>query len=108
VQWLDRSTHEVLAFIVRRISADPVVLVGAIRSGHNGPLLSTGCPVIELAGLSDPAARQPVAVSGGDLPGTGRERILREGLGNPLALVELPAAWRAAANRQPTPPGTCH
>jgi DNA-binding CsgD family transcriptional regulator len=98
VQWLDRSTHEVLAFVVRRISADPVVLVGAIRSGHDGPLLHTGCPVIELAGLSDPAARRLVAASTGDLPAAARERILHEGRGNPLALVELPIAWRATAD----------
>jgi DNA-binding CsgD family transcriptional regulator len=98
VQWLDRSTHEVVAFVVRRVGADPVVLVGAIRAGHDGPLLHTGAPVIELSGLSDAAARQLVAVSAGDLPAAGQERILHEGLGNPLALVELPIAWRATAD----------
>jgi DNA-binding CsgD family transcriptional regulator len=103
VQWLDHSTQEVLAFIVRRISADPVALVGAVRAGHDGPLLSTGCPVIELAGLADPAARQLVAVSAVDLPPADQERILREGLGNPLALVELPLAWRATAGPATAP-----
>jgi DNA-binding CsgD family transcriptional regulator len=105
VQWLDRSTQEVLAFVARRISADPVALVGAIRAGHDGPLLNTGCRVIELAGLADPAARQLVAVSAAELSPADQERILSEGLGNPLALVELPIAWRATAGpaTAPTP-----
>ncbi|MEV4410273.1 AAA family ATPase [Actinoplanes sp. NPDC049598] len=104
VHWLDRSTHEVLAFVIRRISADPVVLVGAIRTGHDGPLLHAGAPLIELSGLPDAAARQLVAVTAADLPPAGRERIVREGLGNPLALVELPIAWRAIADPSTGPP----
>jgi hypothetical protein len=98
VQWLDRSTHEVLAFVVRRIDADPVVLVGAIRAGHDGPLLRTAAPLIELAGLPDAAARELVARSASDLPPTTQDRILDQGLGNPLALVELPIAWRATTD----------
>jgi DNA-binding CsgD family transcriptional regulator len=105
VQWLDRSTHEVLAFVVRRVDADPVVLVGAIRAGYDGPLLHTGATLIELSGLSDEAARQLVAVSAGDLPAAARDRILHEGRGNPLALVELPIAWRAAADPGVGPAG---
>ncbi|WP_426502747.1 AAA family ATPase [Dactylosporangium sp. McL0621] len=94
VQWLDRPTHDALAFVGRRIGADPVVVIGTVRAGHDGPLLDAGLPVLDLSGLDDTAARQLIAVSGATLPAVTQERILFESLGNPLALVELPAAWR--------------
>ncbi|GAA4261006.1 helix-turn-helix transcriptional regulator [Dactylosporangium darangshiense] len=97
VQWLDRPTHEALAFVARRVGADPVVVIGTVRARHDGPLLGCGLPVLELAGLDDTAARQLIAVSAAGLPAASQERILFESLGNPLALVELPAAWRQTA-----------
>lgn len=101
VQWLDRPTHDVLAFVARRIGADPVVMVGAIRAGFDGPLLGVaGLTTVDIGGLPEPAARQLVLISGADLPAASQEQILREARGNPLALVELPIAWRGMA--QPT------
>ena len=42
LQWLDRPTQEVLAFVARRISADPVVVAGGVRTGHAVPFASAG------------------------------------------------------------------
>ncbi len=42
VQWLDRPTHEALTFVARRVSRDPIVIVGTVRKGHTGPFTEAG------------------------------------------------------------------
>jgi DNA-binding CsgD family transcriptional regulator len=96
VQWLDGPTQEVLAFLARRLAADPVVMVAVIRTGHSSPLLLAGLEALTLKGLGDSSAREVLALVAGDLGDGERERILLQAMGNPLALVELPAAWRSA------------
>src|SRR3954447_192232 len=36
--WLDRSSTEVLTFVARRLDAEPVLMLAAVRDGSNGPL----------------------------------------------------------------------
>jgi DNA-binding NarL/FixJ family response regulator len=96
-QWLDRPTQQVLAFVARRIGADPIVLAAAARSGHDTPLASAGLAGLRVGELDDHSARGLLAAHAGDLSGADRERILTEAQGNPLALIELPAAIRTAA-----------
>ncbi|MDH2413838.1 AAA family ATPase [Nocardioides sp. CER19] len=93
--WLDQPSHDALAFIARRLEREPILLLAAIRSGHDGPLLASGTPTVELLGLADDDARTMLEQHAADLDGADRTRILAEACGNPLALVELPIAWRA-------------
>jgi hypothetical protein len=97
VQWLDPPTGDVLTFLARRLGSDPIVLVGTVRAGHRVPFASAGLPSLDLPGLDDEAARALLAEHGAGLSYAASERILREAAGNPLALVELPVAVRAAA-----------
>jgi len=97
VHWLDRPTQEVLAFLARRISADPVVLAAASRHGHDGPLTSAGLAELQVGHLDGDSARRLLLAHAGDLGRADLDRILTEAQGNPLALIELPAALRAAA-----------
>jgi len=97
VQWLDRPTQELLVFMARRISADPIVLVGAVRDGHDTAFTSASLSELGISGLDDASARDLLASQAGDLSSADRERILKTAQGNPLALIELPAALRAAA-----------
>jgi DNA-binding CsgD family transcriptional regulator len=97
VHWLDRPTQDVLTFLARRVSADPIVLIGSVRAGLASAFALAGLPELEVRGLDGTAARALLAGHGGDLGYATRERILREALGNPLALVELPLAVRATA-----------
>jgi DNA-binding CsgD family transcriptional regulator len=97
VQWLDRPSHEVLSFVARRVGNDPIVVVGSVRLGHGGPFVAAGLGELELRPLDQSASRQLLDVSAPELSKTDRDQILRAALGNPLALVELPAAWRAAS-----------
>ncbi len=98
VQWLDIQSHETMAFVARRVSRDPILVVGTVRVGHDGPFVTAGLRRIDIIGLDDDAARRVLATSAAGLSLADRERILDEAVGNPLALVELPVAWRTYAS----------
>jgi hypothetical protein len=96
IQWLDPQTHEVLAFVGRR-AVGPVVVVAATRTGHPGPFLSAGFPQLTVGGVDREAAARILSVHAPGLSPAERRRIQGEALGNPLALLELPAALRLSA-----------
>ena len=91
VHWLDSSTCEVLAFVSRRLGADPIGLLGTAREGELGdnPLAVAGLPELRLGPLG-PAASAAVLDARDVLDPVVRQRVLEEAAGNPLALVELP------------------
>jgi hypothetical protein len=93
--WLDAPTAAVLAFVGRRLEADPVVLLAAIRDGFPTPLLAAGLPEIELEPLDAATSARLLDAHAPDLAAASRSRVLREAAGNPLALVELPRALRS-------------
>jgi DNA-binding CsgD family transcriptional regulator len=90
--WLDRSSAEVLAFVARRLEMESVILFFAVRDGVPSGLDEAGLPELVLAGLDDVASRSLLEVNGAGLSNELKERILAEAAGNPLALIELPAA----------------
>src|SRR5579864_4865137 len=87
--WLDQSTQSVIAFISRRLEAEHVALVAAIRSGHSTALDEAGLPTLELERLSVSAAALLLDRNAPELHPVLRARVLAESSGNPLALVEL-------------------
>jgi DNA-binding NarL/FixJ family response regulator len=93
VHWLDSSTCEVLAFVSRRLGADPIGLVGTAREADldDNPLARAGLAELRLGPL-DPAAAAALLDAHGVLDPAVREWVLEEAAGNPLALVELPVA----------------
>jgi predicted ATPase len=101
--WLDRATAEVLAFVARRLEADPIVLLVATRDGYDSPLTEAGLPEHRLAPLDSVAARAVVDAVSPRLSVSLRETILRQPAGNPLALNELPLT--AARDDTGAPPG---
>jgi DNA-binding CsgD family transcriptional regulator/tetratricopeptide (TPR) repeat protein len=104
VQWLDMQTQRALAFLARRIAMDRVVMVAAVRSGHDGPYVSAGLPQIEIPALDNEASARLLRESDGWLDARWRERILAEADGNPLALIELTKASRPAVGTAGLPP----
>ncbi len=86
-QWLDQASAQALEFVARRLGAEPVALVLAVRD----PTAFDGLPAMTVRGLGedDAAALLDSAAPGGLDPRV-RERILAECRGNPLALLELP------------------
>ena len=95
VQWLDQATHDVLAFISRRLSSDPVVLLVARRDDFNSSLGDASALRLRLSGLEETDAEHLLDAHAPGLPAELRSRFLKEATGNPLALVELPRGERA-------------
>jgi len=89
-QWLDRSSALVLAFVARRLLAERVAVVFAVREPAEEDAL-TGLPELRVEGLADADARSLLASTVlGRLDERVRDRIVAETRGNPLALLELP------------------
>jgi DNA-binding CsgD family transcriptional regulator len=93
-QWLDRASAQALAFVARRLLAEPVALVLVTREA--GDELE-GLPKLALEGLRDGDARALLgSVLRVPLDERVRERLVAETRGNPLALLELPRGLSAA------------
>ena len=87
--WLDGASRQVLGFVARRLLAESVGILFAVREPSNDGEL-VGLPELRLSGLPNEDARALLAsVIPGQLDDAVRERILAETRGNPLALVEL-------------------
>jgi DNA-binding CsgD family transcriptional regulator len=98
-QWLDSASADALLFAARQLSADPVAMVFAARTGESGvaPFTPTGLPVLQLGGLDDETARRLLDEgSGRALPREVADRLVRDTGGNPLALLELPTGLSPA------------
>jgi DNA-binding CsgD family transcriptional regulator len=92
-QWLDQASARTLAFVARRLLAEPVGLVFAAREAAQE---LRGLPQLEVRGLGDQDARVLLARAvPGRLDGRVRDRIVAETHGNPLALLELPRGMSA-------------
>jgi len=89
-QWLDAASAQALAFVARRLGAESVGLVFAVRES-GGERHLAGLPELIVGGLRDREARELLAtVVAGPLDERVRDRIVAETRGNPLALLELP------------------
>ena len=95
-QWLDEPSRQIFGFVGRRLLAEPVLLLLAVReTGEEQlfPALSS----LTLEGLAEEDARALVtAAVPGHLDERVRERIVDETAGNPLRLLELPRAMSPA------------
>jgi DNA-binding CsgD family transcriptional regulator/tetratricopeptide (TPR) repeat protein len=91
-QWLDTASSAALVFLSRRISADRIAMLVALRTPAADDSLA-GLPALTVTGLADDDARALLAArSPLPLDEQVRDRLLAEAVGNPLALLELPTA----------------
>ncbi len=89
-QWLDGASAQALAFVARRLGAESVGLVFAVREPAGERHLE-GLAELVVGGLADGDAQALLeAVVAGPLDERVRDRIVAETRGNPLALLELP------------------
>jgi DNA-binding CsgD family transcriptional regulator/tetratricopeptide (TPR) repeat protein len=92
LQWLDVPSAQALLFAARRLGAEGVVMLFAVRDDPVSWFEAPGLPQLTLAPLSETAARQVVASSRrATLSQAMQRRLLAQAAGNPLALLELPA-----------------
>jgi DNA-binding CsgD family transcriptional regulator len=89
-QWLDRASAQALAFTARRLLAEPLGLLFAVREPSDDAELR-GLPELVVEGIADGDARRLLeSTIRGRLDEQVVERIVAETRGNPLALLELP------------------
>ena len=94
-QWLDAASGQVLGFVARRLLAEPVAMVFAVRDSIDERPFA-GLPELRLVGLPPEEARALLAtVVPGRLDARVGDRIVAETRGNPLALIEFPRGMSA-------------
>ena len=87
---IDPASLDALGFAARRMVADRVAMILAVREQDPPIAALQDLPLLELDGLSEGAALQLLkARVGGELDGVVARRIVAETRGNPLALTEL-------------------
>jgi DNA-binding CsgD family transcriptional regulator len=95
-QWLDRASAEALGFVARRVLAESVGMVFAVREPSGSDALGA-LPDMALQGLDDTHGRAVLnSAIRGPMDERVRDRIVAETRGNPLALLELPRAMSPA------------
>jgi len=95
-QWLDRASAQGLGFVARRLLAERIAMVFAVREPSQGDALG-GLPELRVDGIGEDDARALLAsVMPGVVDEQVRDRIVAETRGNPLALIELPRSLTAA------------
>ena len=97
-QWLDQATVQTLAFVARRLDAEQVGIVFAVRE----PVAQfAGLPELILSGLAPEDARHLLrSALTAPVDEAVRERFIAETRGNPLALLELSRPLTAAGSEQ--------
>ncbi len=84
-QWLDDASAQALRFAFRRLMADPIAVLLAVREGEPSLLDGADLPALHLEGLG---AEDAAALLEG-VPPELAARLHRATAGNPLALLEL-------------------
>ena len=89
--WLDRGTADALAFALRRLGADRIAALVAMRPGEGRAFERHDLPELELEGLDDASSAALLAgAAGGTVTAELEREIITLARGNPLALLELP------------------
>ncbi|MET9082016.1 AAA family ATPase [Streptomyces sp. NPDC004237] len=94
-QWLDRESAEALAFLARRLHADSLGLIIAVRDGLGDNGLFDALDMHPLTGLPEPEARVLLSSVARRVDADVAGRIVTGTGGNPLALLELADALAA-------------
>ena len=96
LHWFDDASRDAVLFAARRLAAAGVGMVLAVRDGAaTAPDLS-GVEELRLEGLDEPAALALLRRGAPGLPDGVARSIVAATAGNPLALIELPAALTPA------------
>lgn len=102
VQWFDQPSLDALLFAVRRLHADPIATIFAIRDGGR-PFPAPGIESLALARLGRSDAARLASLAGA-ATNEMTSRILDESSGNPLAIIELAASVEASGPPAPVAP----
>ncbi|MFF4622667.1 helix-turn-helix transcriptional regulator [Nonomuraea jabiensis] len=90
-QWVDASSAEVCGFVGRRLNGSSVKMLITVRSDVGSRFDTAALPELPVAALSEEAAGQLLDLRHPRLDPRTRRSVLEHAMGNPLALMELPA-----------------
>lgn len=91
-QWLDEASVDALVFAARRLEAEGIVMLFAVRELEGRRFEAAALPELRLEGLDADAAEALVdGQVGVQLSPEARQRLIDGTGGNPLALLELPS-----------------
>jgi DNA-binding CsgD family transcriptional regulator len=94
-QWLDGASAQILTFVARRLLAESIAIVFAVREPAAARHFE-GLPQLPVRGLDEGAAHALLSRAiPGRIDAGVRDRIVAEARGNPLALLELPRGMSA-------------
>ena len=92
LQWVDAASLDVLQFMARRLDAESVVMLTASRPERSGTKTRLDVQRLEIGGLDAASSKELLDRHHPGLTPAEQAEILRMAAGNPLALLELPAA----------------
>ncbi|WP_433281456.1 helix-turn-helix transcriptional regulator [Pseudonocardia xinjiangensis] len=98
-QWLDRASAQVLGFVARRLKAESLAMIFAVRrTGDQAEVPElAGVPDLHVTGLPDEDARALLlSAHPGPVDDRVLDRVVADSRGNPLALQELPRGFTLA------------
>ncbi|MDP4501630.1 helix-turn-helix transcriptional regulator [Nonomuraea turcica] len=90
-QWMDASSAEVCGFVARRLSGSSVKMLIAVRSDVGSRFDTAALPELPVAALAEEEAGRLLDLRHPRLDAQTRRVVLEHAMGNPLALLELPA-----------------
>jgi DNA-binding CsgD family transcriptional regulator len=96
-QWLDAESAQILLFVARRLSDEPLAIVLAVRAEPDVAMPDTGLPMLSLTGLSTEECAQLATAINVALSPQKLASLVGSTGGNPLAVVEhlrMPGARR--------------
>jgi DNA-binding NarL/FixJ family response regulator len=88
--WLDSASLNALVFAIRRLRAEGVAVLLAVREDVPPQLRAAGLPELMLEPLENPAARELVRRARASMAPEIVDSVLQTARGNPLALLQLP------------------
>ncbi|CAA9352703.1 MAG: hypothetical protein AVDCRST_MAG07-3146 [uncultured Frankineae bacterium] len=102
--WADRASVEALAFVARRVEGSRIGLLAAFRPGVDDVFGWRLLPRREVPPLPELAAAALLDDRHPELERAAATQVLHEAAGNPLALLELPAALSTQSRRKDLAP----
>jgi DNA-binding CsgD family transcriptional regulator len=106
LRWWDEPSEAVLAFASRRVAADPILILTALRDGYQSQILGSGLREMRLEPLTQDDASRLLDLQAPGLDAKARQLVLAQAAGNPLALVELPQVVGSALDTEALLAGT--
>ncbi|MER6066370.1 AAA family ATPase [Streptomyces sp. NPDC001792] len=94
--WADSPSAVALGFVARRLAGSRVGLITAARNDERDHFQRSGLPALQVKPIDEVSSGELLRAAFPGLAPSVRHRLVTEARGNPLALLELPAALTPA------------